>query len=1088
MQVTREHAISVSNTKKLPQMECHWDAALLRRFHELPESLVDAIKTSSDEQYLKSFTLAALQPRHTYILFAHCRGIFAHICADIRRHGSLAQSIAICGRVVAFAPNLSIYARHLLESEEYIFGINGDSSDDLPYLLGILRLLRHDHETFRPLVNTITITGLLSNRNKSIVYLAIRILQFCLDGADAWFEHMISQHCSNDTSDPLLDGAWDDQTIDYRFLTLWEEERQRRVDQLLLQVQSSAEMGFESVRTVAASSFHVATCLYGGVLLPRYSLPDEWSRTSSVIHAPSTLKNMHALASALQSAQPLLLTGLPGAGKTMLIRDVAREVGKLDRMITLHLNEQSDVKALVGIYATGSEPGTFIWRPGVLTTAVQEGKWVLIEDLDRAPQDIIGALLPLVERRELTIPSRGQTLHAHHGFRLFATTRPNVNHRGDASKTLSSMIGRRHWLDVDLISPSDADLAMIANTLYPTLRPLLPQFVALFARLSASQQQKSRGARASTGILRPTNPRDFLKFCRRTAKLMEGRNTLSDSDFDTMYLEAMDCFCGALPDSEVRSDISAAIAQELRIDPQRRDFLEGRDARYESSKERLVVGRYSLNKEKSTRQQHASHTSFSTNPHTSRTLERVAAAVSNREPLLLVGETGVGKTTAVQHLAQQLGKKLVPFNLSQQTEAGDLLGGFKPVNARSLMIPLHDDFSTLFASSFSATKNRDFTQLLSKAMSRGQWKVVCKLWRQALQMVEKQRVSSAARPDETARKRRKTDARQIDFQAWALFADKALDIEHRLEAGQEDFAFSFVEGNIVKAVRDGDWVLLDEINLASSDTLDALADLLDSGAPSLLLTEAGDVESVKAHPSFRLFAAMNPATDVGKKDLPPGIRSRFTELYVESPDRDLKSLQSIVRSYLRDDAAGDESVAHDVSVLYQKIIGLAGQNMLVDGAGQKPHFSLRTLTRTLSYARYIAPQCNLRRALYEGFQMSFLTFLDAESSNLVEPLLLQHIFSKKTNIRTEVKKSLRCPQDGHSYLQAYPGSKHWVRQGGLLPQEQAHYIITPFIRDNLENLVRASSTRKFPVLIQGPTSSGKTSMIEYLAKRTGHHF
>ncbi|MGG6498983.1 UNVERIFIED_CONTAM: AAA family ATPase, partial [Bacteroidetes bacterium 56_B9] len=79
--------------------------------------------------------------------------------------------------------------------------------------------------------------------------------------------------------------------------------------------------------------------------------------------------------------------------------------------------------------------------------------------------------------------------------------------------------------------------------------------------------------------------------------------------------------------------------------------------------------------------------------------------VVNREPLLLVGETGVGKTTAVQHLATQLGKKLVPFNLSQQTEAGDLLGGFKPVNPRALMVPLKDEFDELFSDSFPSAKN-----------------------------------------------------------------------------------------------------------------------------------------------------------------------------------------------------------------------------------------------------------------------------------------------------------------------------------------------------------------------------------------------
>lgn len=36
------------------------------------------------------------------------------------------------------------------------------------------------------------------------------------------------------------------------------------------------------------------------------------------------------------------------------------------------------------------------------------------------------------------------------------------------------------------------------------------------------------------------------------------------------------------------------------------------------------------------------------------------------------------------------------------------------------------------------------------------------------------------------------------------------------------------------------------------------------------------------------------------------------------------------------------------------------------------------------------------------------------------------------------------------------------------------------------NLVRATLSKRFPILIQGPTSSGKTSMITYLAKITGN--
>lgn len=46
-------------------------------------------------------------------------------------------------------------------------------------------------------------------------------------------------------------------------------------------------------------------------------------------------------------------------------------------------------------------------------------------------------------------------------------------------------------------------------------------------------------------------------------------------------------------------------------------------------------------------------------------------------------------------------------------------------------------------------------------------------------------------------------------------------------AVEGSFAFSFVEGVLVKAIREGKWVLLDEINLASAETLQRLSGLLE---------------------------------------------------------------------------------------------------------------------------------------------------------------------------------------------------------------------------------------------------------------------
>jgi hypothetical protein len=76
----------------------------------------------------------------------------------------------------------------------------------------------------------------------------------------------------------------------------------------------------------------------------------------------------------------------------------------------------------------------------------------------------------------------------------------------------------------------------------------------------------------------------------------------------------------------------------------------------------------------------------------------------------------------------------------------------------------------------------------------------------------------------------------------------------------------------------GHWVLLDEINLASAETLECLSGLLEGSTGSVFLLERGDQKPIERHPDFQLFACMNPATDVGKKDLPAGLRNRFVQL------------------------------------------------------------------------------------------------------------------------------------------------------------------------------------------------------------------
>lgn len=61
----------------------------------------------------------------------------------------------------------------------------------------------------------------------------------------------------------------------------------------------------------------------------------------------------------------------------------------------------------------------------------------------------------------------------------------------------------------------------------------------------------------------------------------------------------------------------------------------------------------------------------------------VSKALSFKEPVLLVGETGCGKTTVCQMIAAMLKQKLFTINCHMHTEGADFLGGLRPVRDRS---------------------------------------------------------------------------------------------------------------------------------------------------------------------------------------------------------------------------------------------------------------------------------------------------------------------------------------------------------------------------------------------------------------------
>ncbi len=1092
---------------------------------ELPAEILDLIRQGSSSKFLDAIATAAAMPRLTTRFFARFENVFADTCSRWidGKQGKKEQDISVIqafAQILPFAPHLDVYLRKYLsfqadDASGYTLRyLSDDSTSDIleltelglqPILLAAYRLLNFDKSLYSKIISSTKIQNLLQHGSKAVRYLAVRILAQLLSASDAKLEEMIKAHVGK--KDSIL-GDYDGTLIDYGFLSLYEGKRLKDVEAWRLEMQRP----IEDEQVLRPQGLSRLVLQQGGVLLPRADGPP--SRPSPLVSTQTTACNKEAFAEALLSPSPILIHGLSGSGKTSLVNDFARELGKESTMVTLHLNEQTDAKMLIGMYATDSTPGSFTWRAGVLTTAIKEGRWVFIEDLDRAPNEVISVILPLIERGELLIPSRGETIRAAPGFRLIASIRTSLNINGVENPPAMHMLGARLWNRVPVKMPTREEFSEIINGTHPILHKFLPGVISVYERLYTLGQNPSFASKSRTALGRPISPRDLLKWCRRMDAVLvaagskTGEEMISDATKDEMFMEAADCFASSLQTEDAKVAVITAIAEEMHIPPQRaQHYLDSHIPTLNDTDSKLQVGRVRISKRNtSSRVTKAKKRPFANTTHAKKLLEQVGVALKMAEPVLLVGETGIGKTTVIQQLADSLGYKLTAVNLSQQSEVGDLLGGFKPVNVRSLAIPLKEEFDDLFqATGISTSRNQKYLESIGKCVAKGQWTKASKLWKEAPKMfdtiVSNLEKSDAAKDREEVEgpsKRRKTISKLYQLQQlkprWEHFSNSLDQFDVQLSGGSKGFAFTFVEGNIVKAARNGEWVLLDEINLASPDTLESIADLLHSGngsKPSILLSETGEIERVQAHPNFRIFGAMNPATDVGKRDLPMGLRSRFTEIYVNSPDNDLDDLLAVIKVYLQGSSSNDERAAHDVARLYMNTKRLADQKQLVDGANQVPHFSLRTLTRVLSYVTETAPSYGLRRALYEGFAMGFLTLLNKESEQMLMPLINHHLLESHGNPQAMLAQTPRHPEDGRQYVRFVNKKRdrqYWMLQGREQPQEGTNYIITPFVERNLLNLVRATSTRKFPVLVQGPTSAGKTSMIEYLAKFSGNKF
>lgn len=531
----------------------------------------------------------------------------------------------------------------------------------------------------------------------------------------------------------------------------------------------------------------------------------------------TTMNNISLLATALCQEPyppPILICGPHGSGKSSLLRDLLRLCRPRDSLIEFHIDEETDSKTLIGSYSTTDIPGEFAWRAGALTHASRQGRWVLFEDIDSVPMEIQATLVQLLENRVLPL-GNGKYEKCHPNFRVFATCTTDgtkkdgianlrfAANRGGGKRILSLSL----WRKVHVTPLPFIELKEIVAELHPGIPASIVDsalsILEVLDQVGRSGTHLDKSLRLGSFVSwtggRIPSVRDFFKLIARISTLISFENNVTyttEAQRTLCMAESVDVFVGSCVNRELKHEFVGKVAaltwglsQELAV-----SYFLRRRPTTQVGADFVTIGRAKLFVGR--RSELAGHpsASFAQTNHVLRLMEAVGVCVQQNEPVLLVGETGCGKTSVIQQLARLAERDLIVQNLSLQTDSTDLLGGFKPLEVKNVARKTYEEFVNLFVSTFSRKQNSKFLQFAALSLEKENWKKLSQCFHRASHLGNTKMKQESFATNHDALSTR-----------WKAFEASALKFERQMISCESGLAFEFSEGALVDAIQQGKW-------------------------------------------------------------------------------------------------------------------------------------------------------------------------------------------------------------------------------------------------------------------------------------------
>lgn len=657
----------------------------------------------------------------------------------------------------------------------------------------------------------------------------------------------------------------------------------------LPQLSSYSHVAIEKLRTEAQSKLqeiapidvetvphfdHNVFYQLGSFAIPRGPKPS--SRDLFSFQAPTTQNNVSRVVRGCQLPKPILLEGSPGVGKTSLVSALANACGF--ELCRINLSDQTDLVDLFGsdLPVEGGGPGQFAWRDAEFLRAMREGHWVLLDEMNLAPQAILEGLNAVLDHRgSVFIPELGRTFERHPSFRIFAAQNPI--HQGGGRKGLPKSFMNR-FTKVYVQELSTKDVFIICCNLFPEIgQDTWERMIEYTTRLHEEVMVRRSFGRLGTPW--EFNLRDLIRWGTLIKKA--GTSVHPSQFLNAVFLqrfrtptdrnEARRLFNTIFTDSQHDEILRSTITPNY---IQFGCFLAARDG-FSLGKRpgRLLRGMIS-------------------------SLEAVGLCTTNGWLTVLTGPHNVGKSILVRTLAHLQGRVLREVAVSSATDASDILGSFEEVDTNSRASDLLAKARNILNQAAASLQgSKSYGLLREMDAHKPNIPISARLTSMRKALIELGKVA----PLDTTQQEMLTNISSL--------------VEHSNNA-----RFEWVDGPLVTALNQGHWVLLDGANLCNPSVLDRLNSLCETDGV-LTLNERGPVDGsiqvLKPHPDFRLFMSVD--TQYG--ELSRAMRNRGLEVALLPPtfDGDRDMLRDFVRLPYRDIQFQDGAEEVSVPVRYELI-------------------------------------------------------------------------------------------------------------------------------------------------------------------------